>query len=76
MIEIQWTNERIVPHFCNLKSGDIFYVEDDRRLVFMKIDEVSNEVVTYNAVDLSDATLTHFYDHEEVTPIKAKLVLS
>ena len=76
MVEIQWTNERIIPHFCNLKSGDIFYVENDRRLVFMKVDEVSNEFNTYNAIDFSDATLTYFYDHDEVILAKAKLVLS
>ena len=76
MMEIQWDTEKIIPHFCNLKSGDVFFVENDRRLVFMKVDEVSNEFETYNAVDFSDGTLTHFYDHDEVTPVKAKMVLS
>ena len=75
-MEIQWTNERTTPRFGDLKVKDVFYVEDDKRLVFMKIDEVSNEMETYNAVDFSDGTLTHFYDHEDVIKVKAKLVLS
>lgn len=72
----EWTEKEKKLCFAELKSGDVFYVEDDRRLVFMKIDEVSNEFETYNAIDFSDATLTHFYDHEEVDKVKAKMVLS
>lgn len=72
----EWTEKEKRPCFAELKSGDVFYVEDDRRLVFMKVDEVSNEVEEYNAVDFSDGTLTHFYPHEEVEKVKAKMVLS
>ena len=72
----EWPEKEKKTCFAELKSGDVFYVEDDRRLVFMKIDEVSNEVEEYNAVDFSDGTLTYFCPHEEVEKVKAKMVLS
>lgn len=72
----EWTEKDKKPRFAELKSGDVFYVEDDCRLVFMKVDEVSNEVENFNAVDFSDGTLTFFHSHEEVEKVNAKLVLS
>ena len=75
-MDFEWTEKKEKPRFAELKSGDVFYVEDDRRAVFMKIDEVSNEFEVYNAVDLFDSTLTHFYSLDEVEKVKAKLVLS
>ena len=72
----EWTEKENKIRFAELKSGDVFYVEEDRTLIFMKIDEVSNEIEEYNAVDFSDSTLTHFYPHDEVEKVKAKLVLS
>ena len=72
----EWNEKEKKLHFADLKSGDVFYVEDDRRAVFMKVDEVSNEFETYNAVDFYDSTLTHFYPHDEVEKVKAKMVLS
>ena len=72
----EWAEKEKKTYFADLKSGDVFYAECDRRLVFMKIDEVSNEFEEYNAVDFSDGTLTHFDSHDEVEKVEAKMVLS
>lgn len=73
-MEFEWNESQ--TRFTELCCGEVFYVEDDRRLVFMKVGEVSNEVENFNAVDFSDGTLTYFYPHEEVKKVKAKMVLS
>ena len=73
-MEFEWHESQ--TRFAELCCGDVFYVEDDRRLVFMKVDEVSNEFETYNAVDFSDATLTYFSPGDPVNKVKAKMVLS
>ena len=62
----EWTEKEKKPCFAELKIGDVFYLEDDRSVVYMRISEVSNEVNDFNAVDFSDGTLTYFYPHEEV----------
>ena len=72
----EWTEKEKKPRFAELKIGDVFYLEDDRSVVYMRISEVSNEVNDFNAVDFSDGTLTYFYPHEEVEKVKAKMVLS
>ena len=72
----EWFEKEKKTYFADLKTGDVFYAENDRRLVFMKIDEVSNEFEEYNAVDFSDGTLTHFDSHDEVEKVEAKMVLS
>lgn len=71
----EWV-EKKGTYFVDLKKGDVFYTEDDRHLVFMKTDEISSEFEEYNAVTLSDGTLTYFDSHDEVEKIEAKMVLS
>ena len=48
----EWT-EKEKTHFVELKHGDVFYVEDDRSVVFMKVNEISNEFEDCNAVNFS-----------------------
>ena len=72
----EWSEKEKQSRFAELKIGDVFYLVDDRSVVYMRICEVSNEVTDYNAVDFSDGTLTYFYPHEEVEKVKAKMVLS
>ena len=72
----EWVEKEKETYFADLKSGDVFYVEDDHRLVFMKVDEVSTEFEEYNAVDFSDGTLTYFDSHDEVEKVEVKMVLS
>ena len=72
----EWVEKKKGTYFVDLKKGDVFCTEDDRYLVFMKTDEVLNEFGEYNAVALSDGTLTYFDSHDEVEKIEAKMVLS
>lgn len=72
----EWSEKEKKTCFVDLKKGDVFYTEDDCSLVFMKVDEVSNEFEVYNAVDFSDGTLTYFDSHDEVEKVEAKMVLS
>lgn len=76
-MEFEWRESRTC--FGDLYNGEVFYVEGDRRLVFMRVEEVydpeTNEII-YNAVDFSDATLTYFPSGEKVDKVKAKMVLS
>lgn len=72
----EWAEKKKETCFADLKSGDVFYAENDRRLVFMKIDEVSNEFEEYNAVNFSDGTLTYFDSHDEIEKVEVKMVLS
>ena len=74
----EWT-EREKTHFVELKHGDVFYVEDDRSTVFMRVKDIYNaetNEVDYNAVDFSDAALLYFFPEEKVNKVKAKMVLS
>lgn len=76
-MEFEWRESQ--TRFDDLYNGEVFYVEGDRRLVFMRVEEVydpeTNEII-YNAVDFSDATLTYFSSGEKVDKVKAKMVLS
>lgn len=72
----EWSEKEKKIDFADLKKGDVFYTEDDCRLVFMKVDEVSNEFEVYNAVDFSNSTLTYFDSRDEVEKVDAKMVLS
>lgn len=76
-MEMVWNPSEL--HFCSLCLGEVFYAEGDRRLVFMRVEDVcdseSGEPI-FNAVDFSDATLTYFPPGEKVDRVKAKLVLS
>ena len=71
----EWT-EKKKTHFVELKHGDVFYAEDDRSVVFMKVNEISNEFEDCNAVNFSDGTLTYFYSNDKVEKVDAKMVLS
>ena len=76
-MEFEWVESQM--HFEDLHNGDVFYVDDDRRIIFMRVKDIcdaeTNEV-DYNAVDFSDATLHCFLPEEKVNKVKAKMVLS
>ena len=76
-MEFEWDKSQM--HFEDLHNGDVFYVDDDRSIIFMRVENIydaeTNEV-SYNAVDFSDATLVYFFPGEKVDKVKAKMVLS
>ena len=76
-MEFEWDKSQM--HFEDLHNGDVFYVDDDRRAIFMRVKDVydaETDQVNYNAVDFSDATLLYFFPEEKVNKVKAKMVLS
>ena len=76
-MEFEWVESQM--HFEDLHNGDVFYVDDDRSTIFMRVEDIydseTNEV-SYNAVDFSDATLAYFFPGEKVDKVKAKMMLS
>ena len=76
-MEFEWVESQM--HFEDLHNGDVFYVDDDRSIIFMRVENIydaeTNEV-SYNAVDFSNATLVYFFPEEKVKKVKAKMVLS
>ena len=76
-MEFEWVESQM--HFEDLHNGEVFYVDDDRSTIFMRIEDIydseTNEV-SYNAVDFSDATLAYFFPGEKVDKVKVKMVLS
>ena len=76
-MEFEWNESQM--HFGDLHNGDVFYVDDDRSIIFMRVKDIydaeTNEV-NYNAVDFSDAALLYFFPEEKVNKVKAKMVLS
>ena len=76
-MEFKWDESQ--THFEDLHNGDVFYVDDDRSIIFMRVENIydaeTNEV-SYNAVDFSNATLVYFFPEEKVNKVKAKMVLS
>ena len=76
-MEFEWVESQM--HFEDLHNGDVFYAEGDRSIIFMRVKDIydaeTNEV-SYNAVDLSSATLVYFFPEEKVNKVKAKMVLS
>ena len=76
-MEFEWDKSQM--HFEDLHNGDVFYVDDDRSIIFMRVENIydaeTNEV-SYNAVDFSNATLVYFFPEEKVNKVKAKMVLS
>ena len=76
-MEFEWDESQM--QFKDLHNGDVFYVDDDRSIIFMRVKDVcdaeTNEV-NYNAVDFSDAALLYFFPEEKVNKVKAKMVLS
>ncbi len=76
-MEFEWDKSQM--QFKDLHNGDVFYVEDDRSIIFMRVKDIydaeTNEV-NYNAVDFSDAALLYFFPEEKVNKVKAKMVLS
>ena len=76
-MEFEWDESQM--QFKDLHNGDVFYVDDDRSIIFMRVENIydaeTNEV-SYNAVDFSDATLVYFFPGEKVDKVKAKMVLS
>lgn len=76
-MEFEWDESQ--THFKDLHDGDVFYVEDDRGTIFMRVKDVydaETDQVNYNAVDFSDAALLYFFPEEKVNKVKAKMVLS
>ena len=76
-MEFEWNESQM--QFENLHNGDVFYVDDDRRAIFMRVKDVydaETNQVNYNAIDFSDATLLYFFPEEKVNKVKAKMVLS
>ena len=76
-MEFEWDESQ--THFKDLHDGDVFYVEDDRSTIFMRVKDVydaETDQVNYNAVDFSDAALLYFFPEEKVNKVKAKMVLS
>ena len=76
-MEFEWDESQM--QFKDLHNGDVFYVEDDRSTIFMRVKDVydaETDQVNYNAVDFSDATLVYFFPGEKVDKVKAKMVLS
>ena len=76
-MEFEWVESQM--HFEDLHNGDVFYVDDDRRAIFMRVKDVydaETNQVNYNAVDFSDAALLYFFPEEKVNKVKAKMVLS
>ena len=76
-MEFEWDESQ--THFEDLHNGDVFYADNDRSTVFMRVKDIydseTNEV-SYNAVAFSDATLVYFFPEEKVNKVKAKMVLS
>ena len=76
-MEFEWVESQM--HFEDLHNGDVFYVDDDRRAIFMRVKDVydtETNQVNYNAVDFSDAALLYFFPEEKVNKVKTKMVLS
>ena len=76
-MEFEWDESQ--THFEDLHNGDVFYVDDDRRAIFMRVKDIydaETSQVNYNAIDFSDATLLYFFPEEKVNKVKAKMVLS
>ena len=76
-MEFEWVESQM--QFKDLHNGDVFYVEDDRSTIFMRVKDVydaETNQVNYNAVDFSDAGLLYFFPEEKVNKVKAKMVLS
>ena len=76
-MEFEWNESQM--QFKDLHNGDVFYADDDRSTVFMRVKDVydaETNQVNYNAVDFSDATLVYFFPGEKVDKVKAKMVLS
>lgn len=76
-MEFEWNESQM--HFEDLHNGDVFYVDDDRSTIFMRVKDIydsETNQVNYNAVDFSDAALLYFFPEEKVNKVKAKMVLS
>ena len=76
-MEFEWNESQM--HFEDLHNGDVFYVDDDRSTIFMRVKDIydsETNQVNYNAVDFSDAALLYFFPEEKVDKVKAKMVLS
>ena len=76
-MEFEWDESQM--QFKDLHNGDVFYVEDDRSTIFMRVKDIydsETNQVNYNAVDFSDAALLYFFSEEKVNKVKAKMVLS
>ena len=76
-MEFEWDESQM--QFKDLHNGDVFYVDDDRSTIFMRVKDVydaETDQVNYNAVDFSDAALLYFFPEEKVNKVKAKMVLS
>ena len=61
-MEFEWDESQM--QFKDLHNGDVFYVEDDRSTIFMRVKDVydaETDQVNYNAVDFSDAALLYFF---------------
>lgn len=62
--------------FSSLNRGDTFRaVDSDPAPLWMKTELIEIEDEIYNAVDLSDGEMACFDSIEEVTPVKATVVV-
>ena len=65
--------------FYNLQEGEVF--KNSSGNIFIKINELDAETMsgmpseTLNAVDLETGETTFFYPEENVTPLKAELIV-
>lgn len=67
-------DKKNIVEFSFLKNGDVFRYEEGIFMVIKKVENKSGGV--YNAIDLKNGELTFFYTDEEVTVLKAELVVS
>ena len=63
--------------FCLLDAGDVFYIlriPDGTPIYYMKIMKAKEPAFHYNAVNLSNGSLTSFDSHDLVTEFDCILV--
>jgi hypothetical protein len=58
--------------FIEISNGDVFRQE---KAIFMKMEEISSEFSTHNAVNLSDGTTDYFYGSDKIHPLTAFLTI-
>ena len=67
-------DKKNIVEFSFLENGDVFRYEEGIFMVIKKVENKNGGV--YNAIDLENGELTLFYADEEVTALKAELVVS
>lgn len=67
-------DKKNIVEFSFLENGDVFRYEEGIFMVIKKVENKNGGV--YNTIDLENGELTFFYADEEVTALKAELVVS